>query len=217
MPEKHDADNNKINRRSRHKESRRNAILDVAEQIFSRKDYHDATLDEIAQAACLSKAAIYLYFENKIELFLSVVERKLLQLGEVVQKAIADCDDVVAAIKRVIVVELAFFNDNVEFFMVIHCQRSEIQFQAKLSDDEIKERILPIIYKKIDAVAECIKCGQESGVFLSVNPREAAFMLSALIHTCVFMHVTTPDEHANLLDKADLVSKIFLDGLLVRE
>lgn len=211
MSEKYNGNNfNKTDGRRVDRNERRNAILDAAEQVFSRKDYHDATLDEIAQGVSLSKAALYLYFENKIDLFLSILERKLLQLVNITQKVVADCDNAVTAIKKIIVKELEFFRDNIEFFMIY-------RLQAKLSDDEIKERVLPIVQTKIDATAKCISRGQEDGVFQSVNPREAAFMLTALIHTCIFMRVATLDENTNLVDKAELVSKIFLDGLLVRE
>ena len=49
---------------------KRDIILDAAEQVFSHKDYHNAALDEIAGVAGVSKATLYLYFKNKIDLFL---------------------------------------------------------------------------------------------------------------------------------------------------
>lgn len=217
MLEKYNIDSsNKTDGRRVNKEERRNTILDAAEQIFSSKDYHEATLDEIAEEACLSKAALYLYFENKIDLFLSMVERKLLQLGRLLRDAVVDCDDAVEAIKKLIEVELAFFSDNKEFFIIFCHQKSEIQFHVEL-DDEMKGRIIPIIHRKVNFIADYIRKGQESGVFQSVNSVEAAFMLTALIHTCVFMNVIKLEEDNNLLEKADLVRKIFLDGLLVRD
>ena len=85
---------------------KRNIILDAAEQVFSRKDYHNAVLDEIAGVAGVSKATLYLYFENKIDLFLSVVERKFFELSEVILNATADCTDPVATNKRLITNEL---------------------------------------------------------------------------------------------------------------
>jgi AcrR family transcriptional regulator len=213
----HSSPDRKVDSQRGDKKARENAILDAAEQLFSRKDYHDATLDEIAQAAGLSKGTIYLYFENKIDVFLSTVERKLWQMGEIIRKAVADCDDAVAAIKRLIADELKFFNDNAEFFKVLCAQRTNIQLRVEISDDKIHERIMPIMFNNVNTVAECIQRGQKAGLFQQVNPKETAFMLSSLIHTCVFLQIIEADESKNLLDKAELVSKIFLEGLLVRE
>ena len=61
-----------VERRAREKEQRRVAILDAAKEIFSRKGYQGATMEEIAARAELSPATLYLYFNNKSELYASL-------------------------------------------------------------------------------------------------------------------------------------------------
>jgi len=53
----------------------RGRILDAALSIFSNKGYHATKLDEIVDAAHTSKGAIYLYFPNKEQLFLALVDQ----------------------------------------------------------------------------------------------------------------------------------------------
>jgi TetR/AcrR family fatty acid metabolism transcriptional regulator len=195
---------------------KRDIILDAAEQVFSHKDYHNAVLDEIAGVAGVSKATLYLYFKSKIDLFLSVAERKLGELNEVILKSTADCADPVTTIKRLIMNELAFFSDNAAFFKVIHDQRFNLQLRAQVNEDEIRERVMPLMFSKINVTADVIKRGQENGVFQSVNPREAAFMLTSLIHTCLLLLDLGPKDVV-LMDKAELVERIFLEGLLMRQ
>ncbi|MDD2227780.1 MAG: TetR/AcrR family transcriptional regulator [Candidatus Cloacimonetes bacterium] len=60
-------------RRQREKEQRRDDIIEAASQVFFKKGLADATMDEIATQAELSKATLYLYFKNKEELFLTVL------------------------------------------------------------------------------------------------------------------------------------------------
>jgi len=55
-------------RRQREKEARRRSILDTARALFVEKGFEATTMQEIADAAELSKAAIYLYFKDKAEL-----------------------------------------------------------------------------------------------------------------------------------------------------
>jgi AcrR family transcriptional regulator len=52
---------------------RREALLAAAEEVFARSGYHGASLDDIAQAAGVSKALIYEHFASKRELHASLV------------------------------------------------------------------------------------------------------------------------------------------------
>lgn len=52
---------------------RRAQILEAAATVFLQKGYLEATIQDIAQEAGLSSAAIYLYFDSKEELFLSLI------------------------------------------------------------------------------------------------------------------------------------------------
>jgi AcrR family transcriptional regulator len=56
-------------------EIRRQAILDVAAQVFREMGYERASMDEVSQRGGGSKATIYNYFANKEELFFEVVFR----------------------------------------------------------------------------------------------------------------------------------------------
>jgi AcrR family transcriptional regulator len=52
---------------------RREGILAAAEEVFARRGYHGAALDDIAQTAGISKALIYEHFASKRELHASLV------------------------------------------------------------------------------------------------------------------------------------------------
>ena len=51
---------------------RRKQILDAAKRLFYEKGFSAATIEDIAQEAELSSAAIYLYFKNKDDLYASL-------------------------------------------------------------------------------------------------------------------------------------------------
>jgi AcrR family transcriptional regulator len=53
---------------------RRQVILAAAEEVFARGGYHGVSLDEIAQAAGVSKALIYEHFESKRDLHASLLQ-----------------------------------------------------------------------------------------------------------------------------------------------
>ena len=53
---------------------RRTQILEAATQVFAEKGYHRATTKDIARAASVAEGTIYLYFENKAELLMALLE-----------------------------------------------------------------------------------------------------------------------------------------------
>jgi TetR/AcrR family transcriptional regulator len=75
-------------RQSRADKTRR-LLLDAAQNIFSRKGYHDASMDDIVRAADRSKGAAYFHFPGKSDIFKAVLDRLAGRLERKVQKAIA--------------------------------------------------------------------------------------------------------------------------------
>lgn len=74
-------------RRERERESRRQQIVEAAEQVFIERGAADATMDDVATAAELSKGTLYLYFESKDELYVAMSTRTLTMLVERVDAA----------------------------------------------------------------------------------------------------------------------------------
>ena len=63
-------------RREQYLETRRNQIIDAAIEVFGHKGLDVATVDEIAQAAGISKGTIYLYFKSKGEIFDAILAER---------------------------------------------------------------------------------------------------------------------------------------------
>ncbi|HSI39129.1 MAG TPA: TetR/AcrR family transcriptional regulator [Xanthobacteraceae bacterium] len=53
---------------------KRREVIDGARRVFFAKGFDGATMDEIARAAGVSKATIYVYFDSKEDLFQALVE-----------------------------------------------------------------------------------------------------------------------------------------------
>ena len=57
------------------REERRQQILDRAREVFSRKGYHAAKVDDIVAAAGVARGTFYLYFQDKRAIFEELVRR----------------------------------------------------------------------------------------------------------------------------------------------
>ena len=51
------------------KPERRQQILTVARDVFARRGYHAAKIDDIVAAAGIARGTFYLYFEDKRAIF----------------------------------------------------------------------------------------------------------------------------------------------------
>lgn len=76
-------------RREREKEQRKNDIINAAERVFFSKGHENATMDDVADEAELSKGTLYLYFKNKEDLYLAIHLRGNKILHSLFEKATA--------------------------------------------------------------------------------------------------------------------------------
>ncbi len=65
---------------SRIRADRRAQVLDCAKKIFSRKGFHSASISDIVNQARIARGTFYLYFENKRDIFDSLLEELLAEL-----------------------------------------------------------------------------------------------------------------------------------------
>nr|WP_297425450.1 TetR/AcrR family transcriptional regulator [uncultured Actinotalea sp.] len=56
--------------------ARRAQILEVAQDLFAREGFHHVSMDDIADAAAVSKPVLYRHFPSKLDLYLAVVDHR---------------------------------------------------------------------------------------------------------------------------------------------
>src|ERR1700756_5756827 len=71
----------------------RDHLLAAAAEVFGRRGYHAATLDEVAEAAGFSKGAVYSNFASKEDLFLALLRQRGAQLVSEFAFAAANAED----------------------------------------------------------------------------------------------------------------------------
>ncbi len=76
-------------KRSAKSQSRPERILDAALDVFARKGYKDAGIDDIASASQTSKGGIYFYFPNKQAIFLRLLDQMAALLLSRTEQAMA--------------------------------------------------------------------------------------------------------------------------------
>ena len=73
--------------RERNADSTRAALLEVARKLFAARGFPDVSVDEIVQAARVTKGALYHHFKDKLEVFRAVVVEIEEEIRDRLQKA----------------------------------------------------------------------------------------------------------------------------------
>jgi AcrR family transcriptional regulator len=70
------------------RDERRRQLLRAAQEVFVASGYQGANMEDIAQAAYVSKPVLYQYFPSKRELYLELLDINLGVLGDVLQESV---------------------------------------------------------------------------------------------------------------------------------
>jgi TetR/AcrR family transcriptional regulator, repressor of fatR-cypB operon len=74
-----------LTRKDREKISRHQEILQAARELFSRKGFHETTLEQVAHYAEFGKGTIYNYFRSKEELLYAIIEQLIDEMKALAQ------------------------------------------------------------------------------------------------------------------------------------
>ncbi len=110
-------------RRTRHKESLRNEILEAARALFVEEGYDAVSMRKVAQRIEYSPTTIYLHFKDKGELFQAICEEMFAKLSrkleEQAKKRAADPNpDPIAALREGLQIYAKFALKNPEHYTV---------------------------------------------------------------------------------------------------
>jgi TetR/AcrR family transcriptional regulator len=107
-------------RKEREKESRREEILNAAQKVFFEKGLQLSTMDEIAEAAELSKGTLYLYYRSKEDLYLAVMVRGMGLLADMFQHTISRGGSPIEMVAAIGETYYEFFRTHRQFFRMFY-------------------------------------------------------------------------------------------------
>ena len=122
-----------VERKEREKERRKDEIVEAARKVFFEKGLVAATMDEIAEAAELSKATVYLHFPSKEDLYLAVAMGGLRILHGSFQEIIAQEPSVVRALHLMKDAYMEFFHTHRQYVQMFSFLQMS-QFHKQVSD-----------------------------------------------------------------------------------
>ena len=132
------------------REARRRQLLETALTVFSSNGYHGSSMDDIADAAQVSKPVLYQHFPGKRELYLALVDYYLQELSEALVAALQGSEVNRERVESMLDVYFGYVEANPEAHRLI--------FESDLlADPEVAERFESFHLAVADAIAGAIQ------------------------------------------------------------
>ncbi len=207
----------KEERKAREKERRRNQIIDAAERIIFSKGLEQATMDEIAEEAELSKGTLYLYFENKTELYIAITQRGSDLLNSKFAKIFSEAHDQkgLELIRKMGETYLNFVQEHPNYFTAFMYYESLSDLEA-LEESTYVEQCNQNRREALNFMVRALQIGMQDGsVDERYEPKELATIIFASTRGLTAMaHASGRGHHAKLLEEIEVEMSTIFENFL---
>ena len=190
----------------------RHRLLDAAERVFFEKGVSRASLQDIAQAAGVSRGAIYWHFKDKADLFNAMMERIRLPMEEALHQTGHDGgQDPLDELRRAILDAMRKIASDERTRRVFEVATLKVEYVDELL--AVKARQLQTQTNGVRRIERSLlEAAARRGVRLRVSPSMAAQGLHALVAGLIHTWLLAP-EVFELVRVAELAIGAYLAGL----
>ena len=133
------------------KEKKRERMLEVAAELFSKKNYHEVMMDDVARLTDVAKGTVYNYFSSKEELYFTIMSSKLGHLNLSLKTKIAFEISVIDSL-HIYTIQLYMFMMKYQNFFLMYQKeylnaKNEFCDELRSMNEELKSILSNVIYK----------------------------------------------------------------------
>ncbi|WP_139491563.1 TetR/AcrR family transcriptional regulator [Brevibacillus dissolubilis] len=183
------------------------AIINAAVRVIAQHGYHNAQVSRIAREAKVADGTIYLYFENKDDILISLFNEKMGQFIATCRDLCNKADTVEQKIYVLVHSHLSQLANDKEFSVVT-------QIELRQSNPVVSKGIGEVLKQYFSLIDDVIREGVEAGVFRDdVDVRLARTMVFGTLDQTVTAWVMRQCKH-DLVSQVDPIHNLFLNGLI---
>jgi len=185
---------------------KRDRILRAAVEVFARTGYFNSKVSEVARAAGVADGTIYLYFQGKEDLLITIFREHTRLFLAAVHDELRGTDEPIEKIRRIVRFHLRSLGADRSLAIVFQVElRQSLKFMSLFSQQEVADYLT--------LLRGLIEQGQAAGVFrTSVHPQLAAKGIFGILDEMVTSWILS-EKHYELAEQADQVNELILGGL----
>jgi AcrR family transcriptional regulator len=201
----------KLSRREREKLRQRQEMLAAALELFSEKGYYNVSMCEIAKKSEFAVGTLYKFFQNKEDLYKSLILEQSDRFHETLMKAVEEADDEIEKLRNYVKAKSTVFTNNISFLRLYFAETRGASFNIRAGlDSELWERYGRFLH----TLASVFESGMKRKRFQKIaEPYHLAVALDSLCNAFLFPWLESPERHPYPEDP-DVILNIFFKGLV---
>src|SRR5262245_47767167 len=185
-------------------EFRKSELLRAARIVFSRKGFHDATIDDIAAEAGVAKGTVYLYFQSKNDIYLDALRDGIRMLNDQMRIQATAQGSVKDRLRNLIATKISFFDANRDFFQILQSELGRVEAAISQCRD--------LYFEQAQIINGDLQDGVKEGVVQKLNTKKAAFAVADLTKGVVIQRVLGWSR-TRLNEEIDFAFKLLWKGI----
>jgi AcrR family transcriptional regulator len=178
-------------------------ILDVASHIFSEYGYAGANMRMIAGSANIGVSSLYLYFNNKEDLYLILMKSWMDDFSDKTMGYVKNIHDPSKAISAFITISINYAKKHPALILLQGQEHGTLFLEMKRE----------FFRKQRNLIENIIRQGMRSGAFRDVNVKETAQIIFSVVRGFYLSVAVEPDSPFS----SEKCSELILNGLVKRD
>ena len=163
-------------------EFRTSGILEAARKVFAGKGFHEAKVDDIAEAAGVAKGTVYLYYQSKRDLYFAALKFGIAEMYSLLLEELKRVSAPEEKLKVLISTKLAYFDENRDFFKIYYSELGNIPTTHPSGIDEEFKALYQEQARLVEAI---LREGIRKKVIRNLRTEQTAFAISDIIRGVV--------------------------------
>jgi AcrR family transcriptional regulator len=176
-------------------------IMKAAMDVFSRKGYAKANIREIARTAGISVGGVYLYFRNKEELYRSLINERMLDIGSKTETIAGKTQSASEALSHFLGLHLENALKHKEFIL-LHIREHGFTFGVQEKKNFFR--------KQRELLERLIQRGIRTGEFRKCNAADMAKVIMGSLRGVILSMALDDDVHIT----PQMMNEFIFNGLL---
>lgn len=201
----------KLSRRERERLRQRQDMLAAALELFSQRGYHNVSMNEIAEKAEFAVGTLYKFFENKEDLYKSLMLEEAAWFHAAMTKALDDGEDEIEKLRNLVRAKGATIMEKAAVVRLYHSELrgAAISCRAGLYDEVIRQ--LDELRERVAAIFES---GIKRKLFKKIaEPLQLSLALESICSGFIFLWLEDPEKYT-YPDDPDVILNILFKGLV---
>ena len=185
---------------------KRDAILRAATKVFAQNGFFQSQVADVARVAGVAAGTVYLYFQGKDDLLVSIFERSMNEVLAEGRAAIAQITDPAERLGKLAHLHLERLGRDKDLAVVFQVElRQSVKFMERFSESFLQD------YFKL--IRQAIADGQQSGAFRKdINATTATKIFFGALDEMATNWVLSRRKY-DLNAEADAVVDLFINGV----